>query len=80
MVTLPLNWSKAIIQPMKDGNGERTFELGPSVTHGIQMPKTKPNESPVTRLSRSSFALQANSVATNPRPKWHTMVGGLIPQ
>ncbi|MBW0537246.1 hypothetical protein O181_076961 [Austropuccinia psidii MF-1] len=36
--------------PRKDSfvvnNGERTFKLGPIVTHGIQMPKTKPTESP----------------------------------
>ncbi|MBW0538611.1 hypothetical protein O181_078326 [Austropuccinia psidii MF-1] len=27
-----LDWSKVIIRPMKDGNGKRTFELGPIVT------------------------------------------------
>ncbi|MBW0471803.1 hypothetical protein O181_011518 [Austropuccinia psidii MF-1] len=32
MVTLLLNWSKVIIQPMKDGNGKRTFKLEPIVT------------------------------------------------
>ncbi|MBW0533691.1 hypothetical protein O181_073406 [Austropuccinia psidii MF-1] len=31
MVT-SLDWSKVIIRPMKDGNGKRTFELGPIVT------------------------------------------------
>ncbi|MBW0517070.1 hypothetical protein O181_056785 [Austropuccinia psidii MF-1] len=29
MVTSLLNWSKVIIRPMKDGNGKRTFVLGP---------------------------------------------------
>ncbi|MBW0477903.1 hypothetical protein O181_017618 [Austropuccinia psidii MF-1] len=32
MVTSLLYWSKVIIQPMKHGNGDRTLELGPSVT------------------------------------------------
>ncbi|MBW0547813.1 hypothetical protein O181_087528, partial [Austropuccinia psidii MF-1] len=32
MVTSLLNLSKVIIRPMKDGNGKRTFELGPIVT------------------------------------------------
>ncbi|MBW0537819.1 hypothetical protein O181_077534, partial [Austropuccinia psidii MF-1] len=42
MVTSVLDRSKVIIRPMKDGNGERTFELwqiAPClVTHGIQKP------------------------------------------
>ncbi|MBW0530477.1 hypothetical protein O181_070192 [Austropuccinia psidii MF-1] len=32
MVTLLLDRSKVIIQPMKDGDGKRTFKLGPIVT------------------------------------------------
>ncbi|MBW0513190.1 hypothetical protein O181_052905 [Austropuccinia psidii MF-1] len=32
MITLLLDWSKVIIQPIKDGNGERTLKLGPIVT------------------------------------------------
>ncbi|MBW0486505.1 hypothetical protein O181_026220 [Austropuccinia psidii MF-1] len=32
MVTSLLNRRKVIIRPMKDGDGERTFELGPIVT------------------------------------------------
>ncbi|MBW0577365.1 hypothetical protein O181_117080, partial [Austropuccinia psidii MF-1] len=32
MVTSLLDLSKVIIQPMKDGNGERTFKIGPIVT------------------------------------------------
>ncbi|MBW0463486.1 hypothetical protein O181_003201 [Austropuccinia psidii MF-1] len=32
MVTLLLNRSKVIIQPMKDGDGKRKFKLGPIVT------------------------------------------------
>ncbi|MBW0484005.1 hypothetical protein O181_023720 [Austropuccinia psidii MF-1] len=32
MVTLLRDLSKVIIQPMKDGNGKRTFELGPIVS------------------------------------------------
>ncbi|MBW0590241.1 hypothetical protein O181_129956, partial [Austropuccinia psidii MF-1] len=32
MVNSLLNLSKVIIRPMKDGNGERTFELGPIFT------------------------------------------------
>ncbi|MBW0541541.1 hypothetical protein O181_081256 [Austropuccinia psidii MF-1] len=38
MVTSLLHRSEVIIWPMKDGNGKRTFELGPIVTDGIQMP------------------------------------------
>ncbi|MBW0509618.1 hypothetical protein O181_049333 [Austropuccinia psidii MF-1] len=42
MVTSLLDRSKVIIRLMKDGDGERRFELGPMspclVTHGIQMP------------------------------------------
>ncbi|MBW0592866.1 hypothetical protein O181_132581 [Austropuccinia psidii MF-1] len=32
MVTSLLDLSEVIIRPMKDGDGERTFELGPIVT------------------------------------------------
>ncbi|MBW0518738.1 hypothetical protein O181_058453 [Austropuccinia psidii MF-1] len=35
---------------MKDGDGKRTFELGPIITHGIQTPKTKPTKSPIPSL------------------------------
>ncbi|MBW0528730.1 hypothetical protein O181_068445 [Austropuccinia psidii MF-1] len=65
MVTLLLDWSEVIIQPMKDGNGRRTFELGPIVTHGIQTPKTKHTKSPMTRLTCSLYASQANAAATH---------------
>ncbi|MBW0554286.1 hypothetical protein O181_094001 [Austropuccinia psidii MF-1] len=54
MVTSLLHRSEVIFRPMKDGDGKRTFELGPIVTNGIQMPKTKPTESPPTRLSQPS--------------------------
>ncbi|MBW0555431.1 hypothetical protein O181_095146 [Austropuccinia psidii MF-1] len=40
MVTSLLDQIKVIIRPMKDGNGKRTFKLGPIVTI------TKPTESP----------------------------------
>ncbi|MBW0473162.1 hypothetical protein O181_012877 [Austropuccinia psidii MF-1] len=80
MVTSLCKRSKVIIQPMKEGNGKRKFELGPIVTHGIQTLKKKPTRSPATRHSPSLYALQANSVATNSRPKWHPMVRGLIPR
>ncbi|MBW0543011.1 hypothetical protein O181_082726 [Austropuccinia psidii MF-1] len=32
MVTSLLNWSEVIIWPIKDGNGKRTFKLGPILT------------------------------------------------
>ncbi|MBW0464862.1 hypothetical protein O181_004577 [Austropuccinia psidii MF-1] len=32
MVTSLLHWSEVIIRPMKDGNGKRSFKLGPIVT------------------------------------------------
>ncbi|MBW0484743.1 hypothetical protein O181_024458 [Austropuccinia psidii MF-1] len=34
----------------------------------------------MTRHSHFLYASQANSAATNSRPKWHLMVGGLVPQ
>ncbi|MBW0488078.1 hypothetical protein O181_027793 [Austropuccinia psidii MF-1] len=46
IVTSLLEWSEVIIWPMKEGNGERTFKLGPIVTHGIQTPK-KPRGNPL---------------------------------
>ncbi|MBW0518941.1 hypothetical protein O181_058656 [Austropuccinia psidii MF-1] len=46
MVTSLLDRTEVIIWPIKDGNGKRTFKLGPIVTNGIQTPKTKPTESP----------------------------------
>ncbi|MBW0481834.1 hypothetical protein O181_021549 [Austropuccinia psidii MF-1] len=39
MVTSLLDRSKVIMGPMKDGNGKRTFELKPIVTHGFQTVK-----------------------------------------
>ncbi|MBW0474694.1 hypothetical protein O181_014409 [Austropuccinia psidii MF-1] len=43
MFTSLLDWSEVIIRWMKDGNGERTFEvwqIAPClVTHGIQKPR-----------------------------------------
>ncbi|MBW0592376.1 hypothetical protein O181_132091 [Austropuccinia psidii MF-1] len=35
MVTSLLDLSKVIIRLMKDGNGKRTFKIGPIVTNGI---------------------------------------------
>ncbi|MBW0591913.1 hypothetical protein O181_131628 [Austropuccinia psidii MF-1] len=80
MVTSLLDLSEVIIRPMKDGNGKKTFELGLIITNGIEMPKTKPPESPPTRLSRSKFSSQVNPVATHSKPKWHPMVRGIIPR
>ncbi|MBW0539518.1 hypothetical protein O181_079233 [Austropuccinia psidii MF-1] len=67
MVTSLLDWSKVIIRPMKDGDGESKFELG-----------SKPTKSRLTRLTRSMSALQANPVATHSWPEWHPMVGGVF--
>ncbi|MBW0525054.1 hypothetical protein O181_064769 [Austropuccinia psidii MF-1] len=63
MVTSLRSRSEVIIRPMMDGNSERTFELGPTVTNGIQMPKTKPTEppqqdSPVPTLPRKQTLWQ----------------------
>ncbi|MBW0538869.1 hypothetical protein O181_078584 [Austropuccinia psidii MF-1] len=63
MVTSLLDRTKVIIQPMKEGNGKRTFKLGPIVTI------TKPTKSPSTRLTRLIYALQANPTATHSWPK-----------
>ncbi|MBW0533288.1 hypothetical protein O181_073003 [Austropuccinia psidii MF-1] len=49
MVTSLLDRSKVIIRPMKDGDGKRTFELGPIVT--IIKPTESPQQdSPVQRI------------------------------
>ncbi|MBW0554103.1 hypothetical protein O181_093818, partial [Austropuccinia psidii MF-1] len=43
MVTSLLDWSEVIIRPMRDGDGKRTFELGPiNKTHLIPPDKTLP--------------------------------------
>ncbi|MBW0578831.1 hypothetical protein O181_118546 [Austropuccinia psidii MF-1] len=39
MVTSILDLREVVIRPMKDGDGETTFELGPIITNGIQTPK-----------------------------------------
>ncbi|MBW0558515.1 hypothetical protein O181_098230, partial [Austropuccinia psidii MF-1] len=66
MVTSLLDCSKVIIRSMKDGEGKRTFELGPIVTMschpGIQTPKTKPTESP-----RQDSPLQCMPCEPTPR-------------
>ncbi|MBW0567531.1 hypothetical protein O181_107246 [Austropuccinia psidii MF-1] len=46
MVTSLLEQRKVIIWPMKDGDGKRTFELGPIVTHEIQMPNFPHKQTP----------------------------------
>ncbi|MBW0508491.1 hypothetical protein O181_048206 [Austropuccinia psidii MF-1] len=48
------------------------------VTHGIQTPKTQLTKSPPPRLTRSMYALRANTTAAHARPKWNLMVRGLI--
>ncbi|MBW0574649.1 hypothetical protein O181_114364 [Austropuccinia psidii MF-1] len=58
MVTSLLDQSEVIIWPMKDGDGKRTFELG-----------TKSTKCPLTRLTHSIYALQANPAATHSWPK-----------
>ncbi|MBW0520201.1 hypothetical protein O181_059916 [Austropuccinia psidii MF-1] len=68
MVTSLLDLSEVIIQPMKDGNGERTFEHGPIVTMSCHRWD-----------SNAKFALRANPAATHSRPEWHPMVRGIIP-
>ncbi|MBW0507205.1 hypothetical protein O181_046920 [Austropuccinia psidii MF-1] len=60
MVTSHLDRSKVIIRPMKDGNGERTFELGPIVTMSCHPwdsnAKNKTHLIPPTRLTHSMYA------------------------
>ncbi|MBW0587999.1 hypothetical protein O181_127714, partial [Austropuccinia psidii MF-1] len=46
MVTSLLDRSEVIIRPMKDGDGERTFELGLIVTNGIQTPNLPREQTP----------------------------------
>ncbi|MBW0534318.1 hypothetical protein O181_074033 [Austropuccinia psidii MF-1] len=68
MVTSLLNRSEVIIRLMKDGDGERTFELGPIVTNGIQMPKTKPTESPQQDSPIPSLPRKQTPQQPNPGP------------
>ncbi|MBW0512892.1 hypothetical protein O181_052607 [Austropuccinia psidii MF-1] len=49
MVTSHLDLSEVIIQPMKDGDGKRTFKLGPIVTI-TKPPKSPPQDSPIPSL------------------------------
>ncbi|MBW0593091.1 hypothetical protein O181_132806, partial [Austropuccinia psidii MF-1] len=46
MVTSLLDQSEVIIWLIKDGDGERTFELGPIVTIGIQTPNLPCKQAP----------------------------------
>ncbi|MBW0576250.1 hypothetical protein O181_115965 [Austropuccinia psidii MF-1] len=77
MVTSLLDQSEVIFRPMKDGNGERTFKLGPIVTMSCHPwdsnAKNKTHQIPPTRLPHSTNALQANPTATHSRPEWHPM-------
>ncbi|MBW0500896.1 hypothetical protein O181_040611 [Austropuccinia psidii MF-1] len=72
MVTLLLDRREVIVHLMKDGNGKRTFELGPIVTMSCHpwdpKAKKKPTESPTTKLTRFLYALQAKCAATHSRP------------
>ncbi|MBW0556718.1 hypothetical protein O181_096433 [Austropuccinia psidii MF-1] len=63
MVTSLLDRSEVIIRPMKDGDGERTFELGLIVTMSCHRWD-----------SNAKFASRANPPATHSRPEWHPMV------
>ncbi|MBW0584896.1 hypothetical protein O181_124611 [Austropuccinia psidii MF-1] len=69
MVTSVLDLREVIIRPMKDGNGERTFEIGPIVTMSCHRWD-----------SNTKFASRANPTATHSRPEWHPMVRGILPQ
>ncbi|MBW0482894.1 hypothetical protein O181_022609 [Austropuccinia psidii MF-1] len=70
MVTLLLNQSKVIIQPMKDGNGKRTFELGPIVTMSgspcDSNAKNKPHQIPHNKTHLFLVCL-ASKLRGNPR-------------
>ncbi|MBW0543675.1 hypothetical protein O181_083390 [Austropuccinia psidii MF-1] len=58
MVTSLLDWSEVIIQSMKDGNGKRTFELGPIVTIYSRLPIEKnplnplQEDTPIPRMTQ----------------------------
>ncbi|MBW0542125.1 hypothetical protein O181_081840 [Austropuccinia psidii MF-1] len=77
MVTSLLDQSKVIILPMKDGNGERTLELGPIVTISCHPwdsnAKKKTHQIPPTRLTRSMSALQANPGQPTPGPRTYSV-------
>ncbi|MBW0566751.1 hypothetical protein O181_106466 [Austropuccinia psidii MF-1] len=51
MVTSLLDRSEVIIQPMKDGNGKRTFELGPIVTMSCHPWDSNTNVNPPQQYS-----------------------------
>ncbi|MBW0562368.1 hypothetical protein O181_102083 [Austropuccinia psidii MF-1] len=69
MVTSLLDRSEVIIQPMKDGNGKRTFQLWPIITMSCHQWD-----------SNAKFASRANPAATHSRPEWHLMVRGIFPR
>ncbi|MBW0580001.1 hypothetical protein O181_119716, partial [Austropuccinia psidii MF-1] len=54
MVTSLLDLSEVIISPMKDGNGKRTFELGPIK----KKPKSPQQDSPIPSLPREQTTRQ----------------------
>ncbi|MBW0469224.1 hypothetical protein O181_008939 [Austropuccinia psidii MF-1] len=64
--------SKVIIQPMKHGNGKRTFELGLIVTHGIQTPKhrKKQTKSPIPNCLMSKLC--GNQLQAQVAPDEHS--------
>ncbi|MBW0552450.1 hypothetical protein O181_092165 [Austropuccinia psidii MF-1] len=83
MVTSLLDRSEVIIQPMKDGDGKRTFKLGPIFTmscHPWDSNAKETHQIPPKRLTHSISALQAKPAATHSWPKWHPMARGLIPR
>ncbi|MBW0553905.1 hypothetical protein O181_093620 [Austropuccinia psidii MF-1] len=73
MVTSLLNQSEVIIQPMKDGNGKTTFELGPIFTHGIQMPNLPHGQNlwqPTPGLSGTQWL---EDLFHSKQPKFHSI-------
>ncbi|MBW0539531.1 hypothetical protein O181_079246, partial [Austropuccinia psidii MF-1] len=90
MVTSLLDLSEVIIQPMKNGNGERTFNLGPIVTMSCHQWESnartlpflvclgsKPRRNPLQAQVAPDG--QRNYSANSPKPKSHLFLAQVHP-
>ncbi|MBW0517016.1 hypothetical protein O181_056731, partial [Austropuccinia psidii MF-1] len=71
MVTSLLYRIDVIFQPMKDGDGKRTFKLGPIVTHGIQMPNFLCKQNPRQPTPGPSGTQWSEDLFCSKKPKFH---------
>ncbi|MBW0519818.1 hypothetical protein O181_059533 [Austropuccinia psidii MF-1] len=72
MVTSLLDWSKVIIQPMKDGDGKRTFKLGPIVTMSYSpIPSLPRKQTPQQPTPGPSCTQWSEDLFRDKKPKFH---------